>query len=186
MIHSNRNSRAADICQTPCLKLTGRRCWRYPENTRISRGWQSGSCVLGVGASSSNHPPLRPACDHDSATGASASGEGRGRDGAAETDGRRGKGGGPAWQPRRPAPVSPSATEPAPTSAPRISRHPHRARDEPNGERISTNHLSAGALITELNPLERLPPRHPLERRRATAPPLAVAPGKMRRSRAKL
>jgi hypothetical protein len=100
----------SEINRAPLLALS--------RNARISRG----SCVLG--ASSSNHPQLRPACDHDRSLRL------RGRNGA-ETDGRRGKGGGTAWQPRRPAPVSPSATEPAPTSGPRISRHPHRARRGP-------------------------------------------------------
>ena len=133
MIHSNRNSRATDICQTPCLKLTGRRCWRYPENTRISRGWQSGSCVLGVGASSSSHPPLRPACDHDISRQDYRSLRLRGRK-------RTGRSGGDRWPPRerrrpRLAAPPPSTRHPVshrtcPPRPPRVSRVTHTARDE--------------------------------------------------------
>ena len=141
LLQSNPTETAArqiDIRQTPCLKLTGRRCWRYPENTRISRGWQSGSCVLGVGASSSSHPPLRPACDHDISRQEppppGKEEERRRRQMAAPRERRR---------PRRPAPVTPSATEPAPhvrpaylaSPTPRATRARPRAPSglNPNG-----------------------------------------------------
>ncbi|KAF8765383.1 hypothetical protein HU200_008528 [Digitaria exilis] len=67
---------------------------------------------------------------------ASASGEASKRQMAAA-----GKEAAPTWQPRNRAPARPSATEPAPTSGPRISRHPHRARSEQR-ERERRRHLA--------------------------------------------
>jgi len=123
LLQSNPTETAArqiDIRQTPCLKLTGRRSWRYPENARISRGRQlrarSRSFLV---QPSTAAPCVRPR--HQS-TGASASGEGRGAE--AVTDGRA-AGTEAAPPPSTRHPVSHRTCPPRP---PRVSRVTHTAR----------------------------------------------------------